>query len=70
MISKYLSLVKLSLIDLRLARLSWRLKRDKKTYLGYEQLLSLVKNFRTAKSRSQYPVQVAEFGVGRGGSAK
>ena len=69
MISKYLSLVKLSLIDLRLARLSWRLKRDKKTYLGYEQLLSLVKNFRTAKSRSQYPVQVAEFGVGRGGSA-
>lgn len=69
MFIRYLSLAKLTLIDQRLARLSWEVKRRKRTYLGYEQLLSLVRSFRTMQTRQQHPVHVAEFGVGRGGSA-
>jgi len=70
MFTKYSSLVKLSLIHPRLALLAWNLKRARKTYLGYPQLLSLAKSFLLVRARRcQEALQVAEFGVGRGGSA-
>jgi len=69
MINKVKCIVKLSLIDLRLMWLVLYLKHNKKTYLGYPQLLSLVEGFFCVKSRHSAPLQIAEFGVGRGGSA-
>jgi asparagine synthase (glutamine-hydrolysing) len=68
-IRKYTSLVKLGVIDPQLALLAWNLKRSQKTYLGYQHLLSLAEGFLTVRSRLQDDVHVAEFGVGRGGSA-
>jgi hypothetical protein len=69
-ISRYLALLKLGTIHPDLMRLAWKLKRSKKTYLCYIKLLSLVESFLEERRRSpgRY-VQVAEFGVGRGGSA-
>lgn len=69
MISKYVYLTKLALINPHLALLSWNLKRTQKTYLGYQHLLSLAESFLLVRSRHQDLVRVAEFGVGRGGSA-
>lgn len=69
LISKYAFLVKLGMIAPRLALLAWNLKRNKKTYLGYQQLSSLADSFLIVRSRTQRAVHVAEFGVGRGGSA-
>jgi asparagine synthase (glutamine-hydrolysing) len=62
-------LIRLALVHPSLALLSWNLKRSQKTYLGYRQLYSLVDNFFMLKSRCPDFVHVAEFGVGRGGSA-
>jgi asparagine synthase (glutamine-hydrolysing) len=69
MIAKYISLVKLLLVEPSLGCLAWNLKRDQKTYLGYQQLLSLTESFRLVMTRRGRSLQVAEFGVGRGGSA-
>ena len=69
MLLRYLSLLRLGTIHPRLAVLAWNLKWAGKTYLGYPQLLSLVQSFLLVKARRQRPPQVAEFGVGRGGSA-
>ena len=69
MLARYISLLRLGLIHPRLAVLAWNLKRAGKTYLGYPQLLSLVQGFLSVKTRRRQPPKVAEFGVGRGGSA-
>lgn len=69
MLAKLRCLVKLALIDPQLMLLVWRLKRTKKTYLGCPQLLSLAEGFLRVKARQPAPLQIAEFGVGRGGSA-
>jgi asparagine synthase (glutamine-hydrolysing) len=69
MLARYVSLLRLGLIHPRLAVLAWNLKRAGKTYLGYPQLLSLTQGFLSVKARRQRPPHVAEFGVGRGGSA-
>jgi O-methyltransferase len=49
--------------------LAWRIKRKKMTFLQFPHLLSLVENYLLVKSRRPKPLHVAEFGVGRGGSA-
>ncbi|MGB9880728.1 MAG: TylF/MycF/NovP-related O-methyltransferase [Anaerolineae bacterium] len=62
-------MARLALLDPLVGLLVWQLKRHHKTFLGYPQILSLVQNFLRVKARCNSPVQVAEFGVGRGGSA-
>lgn len=49
--------------------LALRLKREQKTFLSYAKLLSLVRAFKLVQRRTNEPMQIAEFGVGRGGSA-
>jgi len=49
--------------------LAVNVKSSKRTYLSYSTIYSLVKNYLTITKRSSQPLQVAEFGVGRGGSA-
>jgi hypothetical protein len=68
-ITKYLALIRLGLLDPRLMKLAWLLKRSQKTFLSYPKLLSFLRSFRLLTRRSQSPLQMAEFGVGRGGSA-
>ncbi|MEM4203245.1 MAG: TylF/MycF/NovP-related O-methyltransferase [Candidatus Methanomethylicaceae archaeon] len=62
-------LARIALLDPSLSLLVWRVKRQRKTFLGYPQILSLVQNFIQARARCGPSIQVAEFGVGRGGSA-
>lgn len=70
MIRKFFALVRLGLISPGLMRLAWELKRDKKTFLSYITLLSLARSYLTVRKRHpQERVRMAEFGVGRGGSA-
>lgn len=64
-----IALARLGMIDPRLMRLAWQLKKSRKTYLTYSTLLSLAQSFLLMRARRQHPVQIAEFGVGRGGSA-
>lgn len=64
-----IALARLGLIDLRLMRLAWRLKKSRKTYLTYPALLNLAHSFLLMRARRAQPLQIAEFGVGRGGSA-
>jgi hypothetical protein len=64
------SLFKLALLEPRLAIFAWQLKHSKKTYLGWQKLLSLVECFRRLRQRwPGKPLHLSEFGVGRGGSA-
>lgn len=64
-----IAFVRLGLIDFRLMVLAWNLKRSKRTYLSYATLNSLAGNVSRLQKRANQPLQVAEFGVGRGGSA-
>ncbi len=61
--------LRLGLISPRLMILAWNIKRSKRTYLTFATLHSLADNFNKLRNRSSTPLQVAEFGVGRGGSA-
>ncbi len=63
------SLLSLGKIDFRLMLLAWRLKKTQRTYLSYAKLLSLARNIQLVHTSRKQPLQVAEFGVGRGGSA-
>jgi O-methyltransferase len=69
MANKYIAFLRLGLIHPSLLPLVWSLKRSKKTYLGYPQLLSLARHFKRLSQRKDRPIHAAEFGVGRGGSA-
>jgi asparagine synthase (glutamine-hydrolysing) len=69
MIKHLFAFLRLGLFHPSLLILAWHLKRDKKTYLTYGKLLNLATSFRTIKERSDHPLEVSEFGVGRGGSA-
>ncbi len=62
-------LIYLSSVNPYLALLAWSIKKSGKTFLGYLEIASLVRNFIIAKKRFPDDLQVAEFGVGRGGSA-
>jgi hypothetical protein len=64
-----LSLLRLGLIHPSLVILAWKLKRTRRTYLSYPTLHSLVRSFMQVKRRHPQAIHVAEFGVGRGGSA-
>ena len=67
--SRSLSLLRLGLIHPSLMVVVWKLKRTHRTYLSYATLYSLAHNFVQVKRRQKQPNHVAEFGVGRGGSA-
>jgi len=69
MLNKFISLAKLTSIHPKLFLLSRDVIITNKTFLGYPQLLGLVENFRIASHRTTQPMQIAEFGVGRGGSS-
>lgn len=69
MLTKLIALARLYWVDPELAVLAWKLKRAHHTYLGFPHLWSLVESFLRMRSRGADPLQVAEFGVGRGGSA-
>jgi hypothetical protein len=64
-----LSFIRLGLVNPYLMQLAWKLKKTKRTYLSYSTLYSLVENFIDINNHISHPLQVAEFGVGRGGSA-
>ena len=69
-IRKLFAVVRLGLISPGLMWLAWKLKREKKTFLSYITLFSLAQSYFTVrKRRSQESMRIAEFGVGRGGSA-
>jgi hypothetical protein len=68
-IENIVSLVRLGLIDPRLMILAWKLRRSKRTYLSFSTLHSLAENFMSLQRYATQQLQVAEFGVGRGGSA-
>jgi len=69
MLTKFNSVIKLGLIDPRLLFLSIENRSSQKTFLGYSQLLSLAENIKMVSDRTHEMLQIAEFGVGRGGSA-
>jgi len=64
-----IALIHLGLIDPRLMQLSWNLRRTRRTYLSFAALNSLAENFLSLNEHATQPLEVAEFGVGRGGSA-
>lgn len=66
---RIISLIRLGLVNPSLMMLAWQVKKDRKTYLSYPKLHYLVKNFLRLNSKRKGELFVAEFGVGRGGSA-
>ncbi len=68
-IDNLLHLLQLGLISPRLMMLTWDIKQSRRTFLTYATLHSLANNFMKLYKRSNESIQVAEFGVGRGGSA-
>jgi O-methyltransferase len=68
-VTRLRTLMQLGLIDWRLLHLAWNLVRNRKTFLSFAALLGLAQNFLILRTRRQSPLRVAEFGVGRGGSA-
>jgi hypothetical protein len=68
-IPRLLSLARLGLIHPKLLVLAWKIKHSGRTFLSYPALHSLAKNFIRLNHHHPGQVQVAEFGVGRGGSA-
>lgn len=67
---KLVSLLRLAILEPRLAWLAWQVKRSKRTFLSWPKLCSIVHSYHRLRKRWPYkPLQVAEFGVGRGGSA-
>jgi len=69
-IAKYVSLLRIGLYNRHLLSFVWGLKNSKKTYLTTPKLWSFVECVRQARKRHPgRPLQIAEFGVGRGGSA-
>jgi asparagine synthase (glutamine-hydrolysing) len=68
--NKWVSLLKLVILEPRLTKLAWQLKRSKKTYLSWSKIISIVDSFYLLRKRwPRKSFHVGEFGVGRGGSA-
>jgi hypothetical protein len=63
------SLIRLGFVNPGLMFLALKVKRSRRTYLSYSTIYSLVRNYLSLEKRVSIPLQVAEFGVGRGGSA-
>jgi hypothetical protein len=70
MLLRLAAMLRLALIHPALLALAWKLRRRKLTYLSYHTLWSLARNYQLARRRQPEGPQVAEFGVGRGGSAR
>ena len=68
-IQNLIALVRIGLIHPQLLKLAWKIRRSKRTYLSFSTLHSLADNFLQLQRKAAQPVRVAEFGVGRGGSA-
>jgi len=69
MAKKYTSELKIALIDPRLLLLTREVKNSGKTFLDYSRLLSLAESVKQVNQEITGELQLAEFGVGRGGSA-
>jgi hypothetical protein len=70
MFERLSAFVRLGMINPALMLLAWDLKRKKKTFLSYMTLLSLAQSYFSVKQRQPDETpRIAEFGVGRGGSA-
>lgn len=69
MLNHLFAFIQLGLFHPGLLLLTWRVKRHKKTYLTYGKLFSLASSFRNLHKHALIPLEVSEFGVGRGGSA-
>ncbi len=68
-LGKVIGLLKLAWLDRDLLRYARYLKDSQRTYLSYPQLASLAANYFRLRKTYKEHLQVAEFGVGRGGSA-
>lgn len=68
--SRISALLRLFLRSPRLGWLALRLRRQRKTYLSFPKLLSLVNSFISLRAENNGDLHVVEFGVGRGGSAQ
>lgn len=68
-LDNFISLARLGLINPHLMMLAWRIRHSGRTYLSYSTLCSLAENYQNLKKKHSGPFEVAEFGVGRGGSA-
>jgi asparagine synthase (glutamine-hydrolysing) len=68
-LKSYIAQFKIGIISPSLLMLSREIVKSKKTFLDYPRLLHLTENFLQMRKRSASDLQVAEFGVGRGGSA-
>lgn len=69
MMSKIKSAIKLGVIHPSLLYITLEIRRSRRTFLGYQQMLSLAENSKLVYKRVGKPLHIAEFGVGRGGSA-
>jgi asparagine synthase (glutamine-hydrolysing) len=69
MLKQLVAFLKLGLIHPALLLYAGRVKSQKKTYLTYSKLYSLASNFKNLTKNSVDPLEIGEFGVGRGGSA-
>ena len=68
--NQLLPYLKLFLIHPELAFLANKITKSGSTYLSYSQLLALVSNANKIRSGDPNSLHIAEFGVGRGGSAQ
>lgn len=68
-IQNYIFLLRLGFIDIRLLNLAWKIKRKKTSYLTYPKFFHFVRSYKLLQKRGIETIQIAEFGVGRGGSA-
>jgi hypothetical protein len=68
-IQNFFAIIGLVSIDPGLMLLALKIKRSRRTYLSYSTLYSLASNLNHLHQKIPQPLQIAEFGVGRGGSA-
>ena len=68
-INNHIFLLRLGLLDVRLLTLAWKIKREKMSFLTYPKFFNFAQSFQLLQERGIDTIQIAEFGVGRGGSA-
>jgi len=56
-------------MDIRLLPLAWKIKRKKISYLTYPKFFHFIHSYKLLQDRGIETIHIAEFGVGRGGSA-
>jgi len=68
-INNHIFLLRLGLLDIRLLTLAWKIKRKKMSFLTYPKFFNFAQSYQLLQERGIETIQIAEFGVGRGGSA-